>query len=149
MPEPTHIGFSGTRLGMTEAAKRRLKRLLQTAMVHGGEVWLHHGDCIGSDAEAHTIARSLGMKIAVHPGNIPELRAHCHGDIIYPPKDTLRRNEDIVRETIGLIAASGALKEQRRSGTWQTIRYAKSLRRAHVIIWPDGTTEAHSEHSAR
>ena len=41
MPAPTHIGFSGTRLGMTEAAKRRLKRLLQTAMARGGEIWLH------------------------------------------------------------------------------------------------------------
>ena len=89
------IGFTGTRHGMTEAQRGSLRSLLGDA----GE--FHHGDCIGADAQAHDIARDLGLEVVVHPPKVDTMRAWktSDSDRIREPKPFLARNRDIVRET--------------------------------------------------
>jgi hypothetical protein len=53
-------------------------------------------------------------------------------------KPYLSRNKDIVLETELLIATPGEEEEQIRSGTWSTVRYARSLKRMINIVLPDG-----------
>lgn len=42
---------------------------------------LHHGDCVGADADAHRLAREhlTTTRIVVHPPDNPVKRASCHG----------------------------------------------------------------------
>jgi len=130
------IGFTGTRQGMsirqfgvlrTEFAKRATE--------------FHHGDCIGSDAQAHEVMRQHSYaKIVLHPPASTSLRAHCPGaHESRMPTPYLSRNRAIVDETEMLIATPAEFTEQQRSGTWSTIRYARSVGKKMVIIFPDGT----------
>src|SRR5689334_75878 len=59
------IGFTGTRHGMTPAQERTLHGML--AARQGAP--LHHGDCIGADAQAHELASLLGHRVTIHPPN--------------------------------------------------------------------------------
>ena len=72
------IGLTGTREGMTEQQKRSLIQLL--AEYRPTE--FHHGDCVGADAEAHTIVQQhcTTARIVIHPPTNPAMRAFCHGD---------------------------------------------------------------------
>jgi hypothetical protein len=129
------IGFTGTRLGMTVAQRMRFADLLAGV---AGE--LHHGDCVGADTGAHSIACDLGLRIVIHPPDDPKLRAWCRpADRTLAPKPYLQRNRDIVLDTECLIAAPGEAVEQLRSGTWSTVRYARKLGRPIWIINPDGS----------
>ena len=131
------IGFTGTQMGMTRAQSAALSDLLS-----GRAVWFHHGDCIGADAQAHDIAKARGYLLAGHPPINQSKRAHCKGfDHIYPEKDYIARNHDIVDATGELIAAPAQFKEQLRSGTWSTIRYARKAHRRVTIVHRDGTLE--------
>lgn len=131
------VGFTGTQEGMTMAQQLTLTKLLR-----GRKGWFHHGVCIGSDEEAHDIAKSLGYLVAGHPPINPIKRAPCHGfDHLYPEKDYIPRNHDIVDATEELIAAPAQDQEQLRSGTWATVRYAKKQHRMVTIIYRDGSME--------
>jgi len=96
----------------------------------------HHGDCIGSDEEAHDIARGRGGNIIIHPPNIAKKRAFCKGDHIYPPYPYLDRNKYIVVLSQIMIAAPKETNDQLRSGTWFTIRYAHRMQKPLIIINP-------------
>jgi hypothetical protein len=128
------IGFTGTQRGMTVAQRFEFVDLLR-----GKAGWLHHGDCVGADAGAHSLACDLGFLIALHPPESPSKRAWCRpAAVTHPPKPYLDRNKDIVRGTECLIAAPGEDQEQLRSGTWSTVRFARKLKRPIAIIYPDG-----------
>jgi hypothetical protein len=131
----THVGFTGTQRGMTEAQKERIADFLAPYD------WLHHGDCVGADAEAHEIARGLGLKIVGHPPMIETKRAFCPCDYILPPQHYPVRNAVIADACDELLAAPGGMQEQLRSGTWATVRYARRHRRLVTIIYPDGSLE--------
>ncbi len=105
---------------------------------------LHHGDCVGADAQAHKIAKSTLARIVVHPPlSSSRLRSFCAGDESRKPCAFLVRNSHIVKEGIdGLIAAPRESTEQLRSGTWSTIRKARRLGRRIFIVNPDGTFKA-------
>lgn len=51
----------------------------------------------------------------------------------------------IVRMCTHLIAAPRTLEEERRSGTWATIRYAKRCGRPVMILAPERGKEAREE----
>lgn len=127
------VGFTGTQAGMTSAQQVRLMQLLR-----GRQIEFHHGDCIGSDAEAHEIARVCGARIIIHPPLNQAKRALCLGGDVLAPKAYLTRNRDIVRATGRLIAAPKESCEELRSGTWMTVRFARTLGRPIWILWPDG-----------
>lgn len=126
-----HVGFTGTRRGMTEAQKHTVTDLLR------GADWLDHGDCVGSDVDAHEIARGLGIQVCIHPPISERFRAHCVGDFVHIPLDYIWRNRRIVMDTWWLIATPER-PEERRSGTWSTVRYARRIGRRVVVVMPDG-----------
>ena len=131
-----YIGFTGTAQGMTEAQSHTLGGLIK--IVTGR---FRHGDCVGSDDQAATIAAELGWVIRGHPPINESKRAfNAHTNAWQPPEEYLARNRAIVDFSMILIATPKLFREERRSGTWYTIRYA-STKIETIIIWPDGKTE--------
>lgn len=127
------IGFTGTRSGMTTFQRKRLTSFLEHSK---GE--FHHGDCIGSDAQAHDIAEKT-MECVIHPPLKNVARAFKKAKVIHEPKDYLKRNLAIVEICELLIATPGSSTEESRgSGTWATIRYARRAKKRTIIIHPDG-----------
>lgn len=128
------IGFTGTRRGMTTEQRLSLARLLR-----GWTGEFHHGDCVGSDAQAHNIAERLGFQIIVHPPENTSMRAFKSASIAMDPLPYLVRNRRIVDATERLIAAPMELSERLRSGIWSTVRYARKVGRPVAVIMSDGT----------
>jgi hypothetical protein len=135
-----HIGFTGTRNGMTDAQRRKVDMVV--AEVIGGDVNLrvvaHHGDCIGADEKFHEIAQQYGCKTIGHPST-HNLRAYCKFDKELDRKAPLARNADIVAESRVMIACPAEETEQQRSGTWSTVRLARRAGKQLAIVLPDGT----------
>ena len=139
----TKIGFSGTQRGMTIDQHNKFHDLMNWYEDVFGVDEFHHGDCIGADSDAHYIVDKHfdNTLIVVHPPSNSSKRAFCKGDKILKPKDYLDRNHDIVDSTDILIVTPKELKEELRSGTWATVRYAKKQGKKIRIIWPDGTID--------
>jgi hypothetical protein len=129
------VGFTGTRRGMSEEQCAVVSRLLAE---HRPDEF-HLGDCLGADAQAYDIATLLRLVTVGHPPLRIEMRAWCKYTRTLPPRPYLGRNEDIVDACTWLIAAPGEMFEERRSGTWHTIRYARAKNKAVATAWPDGT----------
>ena len=135
------IGFTGTQVGMT----RQQKVILRLMIAEYDE--LHHGDCVGADAESHVTALELRMiRIVIHPP-INKTRAaystqiHNNGVTqieVRPDDEYHMRDRRIVIETGELIACPKC-EEYLRSGTWTTVRYARKQRVPIHIIMPDGS----------
>lgn len=128
----SRIGFTGTRVGMSGFQEIVLRDFLINEADE-----LHHGDCIGADAEADAIARQLNIPIIIHPPIDPRKRANCYqpGDRIWAEQDYLTRNRDIVDNTDELIAAPRDHEhEELHSGTWSTIRYAQRRGKKVTIL---------------
>lgn len=109
------VGFTGTRDGMNERQKIQLAFVLSWLAVASGasRPEFHHGDAVGADAQADVMA-GVHYKVVKHPPRSAT------------PKDLLARNEDIVAAADILIAAPRKSTEELRSGTWATVRYARS-----------------------
>lgn len=131
---PLVVGFTGTQLGGNVLQEQALERLLSSVSV----LQFHHGDCVGADSQADGIAESLGLARHVHPPDNTSKRAFCKGDIQYAEKPYLDRNKDIVNACDLLIAMPFERDEQRRSGTWSTVRYARRLKKPVKLIMPNG-----------
>lgn len=132
------VGITGTHKGATKAQLQTLRRLL----TEHGATRLHHGDCVGADAQAHGVGRELGLFVVVHPPIKDKLRAFCVGDEIRRVKPYLVRDCEIVDECELLLALPDSYVERARSGTWYTVRYARREHRRLIIIGPDGGTVA-------
>jgi hypothetical protein len=133
-----HIGVTATRAGLSPAQKQLGGWVLQGLRDLQGARTLHHGDCIGGDAEVAEIARALGFRLISHPCNLDAYRAFVDSDEELPAKDPTERNHDIVDACGYLLGFSPAEQEIQRSGTWQTIRYARRLGRPRWVIGPSG-----------
>jgi hypothetical protein len=104
------------------------------------EFEFHHGDCIGADVEAHEIARGIGCgHIISHPSTLAHMRGYMVADRAAQPLPPLDRNRVIVSETDLLVAAPADFIEQRRSGTWATVRYARAMQRPALIVFISGS----------
>lgn len=144
--EKLRIGFTGTEVGMTEAQRESFQRLIQLPKPISEFHQFHHGDCIGSDEQAHNMVKSLGgITIHIHPPLDPKKRAFCTGDVIHELRPYLERNKDIVDSSNILIATPRSSKEEVRSGTWATIRYARRRSKLILIIYPDGKISGKGE----
>lgn len=127
-----HVGFTGSRVEPTEF---QLNELTAWLMANQPTV-LHHGDCVGSDAAAHRIALSLGIKVIIHPPQQDKLRAFCQGAVkVYPPQPYLRRDRNIVHDTRQLLALPRGTNIV-HSGTWYTINFARQLKRPVWLCYP-------------
>ena len=132
------VGFTGTQSELTPPQVASLRALLERL----APTEIHHGDCVGADAAAHAIAKSIGLVIVVHPPSNPSKRAWCTGDIVRPPRAYLDRNRDLVAETDLLVACPWQQEgEAVRSGIWATVRHARRLARRIYIVRPDGRVE--------
>jgi hypothetical protein len=136
------VGFTGTREGITVEQNRSLIAWAKTT----GATEFHHGCCIGADSEAWDVFASgadLGFrspKTVAHPprlrGSICESTLHL-SDEVRAAADYLARNRNIV-DACEVLAACPKGPEERRSGTWSTVRYARKQGKRVVIFWPDG-----------
>lgn len=135
------IGFTGTREGMSFAQSESLLRVLREL----SPTEVHHGCCVGADAEVHLLAY-LEWPTHGHPGPFGPLRMPldetiAHGfHVLHAPKDYGARNQDIVDVCDVLVAAPMEMMEVQRGGTWQTVRRARKARKKVIIVWPDGRT---------
>ena len=127
-PSPA-VGFTGTRRGMSTDQIDQLVDLIQRLRPRA----LHHGDCVGADEEAHSVASDLDVRTVAHPPSNPRARAWCEADEYREPLPYLDRNHRIVDET-DLLVAAPAGPEILRSGTWATVRYARKVGRRVVIL---------------
>lgn len=133
------VSFTGTRKGMTETQKRLFRACLDRKEI----TEFCHGDCIGADEGAHNIAVSLKtIEIKKRPCNLNSQRAFTkEGTCLAEPEHPLDRNKKIVDDGDMLIACPGEQFEERRSGTWATVRYARKQGKRIIIIWPNGNVK--------
>ena len=137
------LGFSGTRLGMTQEQKIAFGRLVRRFQPSE----FHHGCCDGSDEEAHKIVRQARgstadtycIEIIGHPPTNNTYRSWVACDQMRDPKPYLRRNLDIVRSCGVLIATPK--RGTRSGGTWYTIHKGQLMDRWVLVIEPDGRIE--------
>ena len=131
------LGITATRSGMT--ARQTEKAIKMLAGWIPDVVEVHHGDCLGGDAEIDTLAETLGIRRVSHPPDNPALRAFCEAQEIRTPEPYLARNRSIVLQTCPLLAFPATQTEQKRGGTWSTVHCARYLHRPVIIVLPNGS----------
>lgn len=131
------IGFTGTQRGMTQPQKAALHQWL----IEHEPSELHHGDCLGADAQVHGLCCEELIQTVLHPPINPAKRAFCASRRVRTPKPYLVRNKDIVDDTDMLIATPGEMIARLRSGTWSTVRYAAKTGKRSILVFPDGTID--------
>src|ERR1700704_5489165 len=132
-----NIGFTGTQSGLVTFQIEQVREILKLKQCSE----FIHGDCIGADDMANSIALELGIKqFTIHPPDNPKKRAFCfdsehrtahlrqHTPFIliqgianvrwYPIEPYLERNKRIVDNCSFLIACPKEHKHSVRSGTW-------------------------------
>lgn len=120
------LGFTGTRRGPTIPQLRQLETMLYAVR----PAYLWHGGAEGADTEVELICKRLAIG--------------CTSIRPTPTCSPLQRNRLIVERCDVLLACPRLHREEQRSGTWATIRYARMLHRPILIIWPTGTTTLES-----
>jgi len=141
------VGFTGTRIGLTDRQKVALNEVLLARW----PLELHHGDCEGGDETAHCLCDSKGNAAVLHPPKCDEFRAFCSSLVavggydsvtILPADEYLVRDEAIVRDVEELVACPREHTGERvRSGTWTTVRRARAKGIPITIIRPDGSVK--------
>src|SRR6185503_12138709 len=117
---------------------------LTDTLLEVGTSELHHGDCVGADAEADLLCQRLDIPRVVHPPLAAQLRhftlpgPRC---TVLVPRPYLERNRAIVDAGDIVIAAPQTLEEQQRSGTWATVRYARRLGRMVILLAPSSAPQ--------
>lgn len=147
-----HIGFSGTRVGMTESQLFRMGREIWARIPTTGLTVFHHGDCVGADRQFNYAAMELPrtrLRIVAHPGPPSGWSARCDVDERRPCKPYMVRNRDIVSESHIMIAAPYEREPQPRGGTWGTIAIARQALAAGrlrelVVVGRDGELLDHT-----
>ena len=138
--KPIHIGFTGTRMGMTNEQHNSLKRIFT-----GTNFILHNGQCEGADFQAYEMTKKFNQHIVLHPPKDKKYKffnpERYPFETVCKPKDYLKRNKDIVNDSEILIAVPKESNEVLRSGTWSTVRYARKKKGRVVIIYPSGKIE--------
>lgn len=131
------IGITGTRSLDQMMRKDHRLRLLRHYLIMNRTTLteLHHGDCVGVDEYAAHAATVTGICTVAHPPIDTKYRAHHKSVHIIAPREYLERNHDIVDACDFLLALpKDPDKEVVRSGTWATIRYARSINKETFIL---------------
>ena len=135
------IGITGTRNGMTDFQLDAVQQWLAAWPTPRGE--LHHGDCVGADAEVAAIAHHLlAYHTVCHPPTKNDLRAFFESNETRSPLSYFARNRNIVDETEILMVVPGQPKEvflaSTTGGTLYTYNYAKKQGKPRVVFYPNG-----------
>lgn len=161
IPGDMTLGITGTREIPADPQTHALGLLVNTYMrVATGRKEMHHGCATGADESAHEIALTIpGILIHGHPGygtggRAPYRMAIRPGEFatLYPELPYRERNLAIVSATRLLLACPRYPEQDARSarsGTWQTIRFARRAQIPVIILTPTGGiihdhTERHS-----
>jgi len=133
------LGITGTRKGCNAYQYNMMQHFIRSCGQIGE---FHHGQCIGVDAEAHNYVRSthLYTTIIIHPPSDISKVFTLPPDpqvIIKPPQPYLERNKNIVNAVERLLAVPDG-PERVHSGTWNTVRHARSVKTPVIIILPEG-----------
>lgn len=127
---------------MTPSQAAAVDAMLQALRQAGeGRQAFNHGDNSGADCEAGFAAFMLGYYVVIHPPTDSSKRgrgAHYHEAC--PVAHYLDRNRNVVSASMVVIATPGEPLERLRSGTWNTVRYARHYRTPLLIVRPDGAT---------
>lgn len=140
------IGFLGTLREFTQVQR---DLFIDTIIKFGVVEEFHHGDCVGSDENAHNIIRLIApdCEICVHPPVREMHRAYCEGDVDFVQMDYIARNQEIVDFSDVVVACIHEfIKGQARSGAndpWRAIEYAKSQKIHTIIINNEGKVKEH------
>lgn len=152
------IGFTGSQSGMNNFQRNELNKLFDK---HNPDT-LHHGDCIGADANCHyeflrwhVKNDNKDRKIVIHPPLDKKKQAftfstplvgillddinNCKHKVIIQeevPYAYLERNRHIVDACSVIIATPKEVEHTLRSGTWATIRYSWKQKKETIIIPP-------------
>jgi hypothetical protein len=141
------IGFTGTRLGMTDKQKEVIGEALEWAL----EITeVHHGVCVGADEEFHSLAVELGIPIVGHPPSEVVYLAKIPDEEFehsFRPKKYLVRNREMVDVCDMIYAAPKEYAEVLRSGTWATVRYTIAKEKPVGIVFPNGELKVMSKES--
>jgi len=125
-------GFTGSRnLKLTDKQKQTLTEFINNMKI----TELHHGDCVGADADVHDFMKSAfpDIKIVIHPPVEDKHRAFCKGDVVLKAKDYMERNRDIV-DASEIIFALPQANSNPRSGTLATIRYSEKKKKVVIKL---------------
>jgi hypothetical protein len=132
------ISVTATRIGLTtkqsKAAVMLLRKLKPDILIHGA--------ANGGDSELHDLAKLMGINVEVYPAvgvasNVNNLH-YVDGDVIHFPAAPLVRNKTMIDAASITLAFPGEMYEVLRSGTWASIRYARSKGTTLYIIYPNG-----------
>lgn len=128
------LGFTGTRRGLSEKQRDQLCFVLSALRTRVNE--FHHGGAVGADQEAMTMARQLRYVIHWHPSTLNDLTydRDYADDVWHDTWPPLVRNRHIVEACDMLVAAPLVDKEELRSGTWATVRYARQAVKPYVML---------------
>ena len=140
------IGFTGTRGSMTIAQRDTLKsRIKQLALRHP-VIRCVHGGAVGADRQFDRLCKEFGFARECYPSNEEQRQwALQHCTVIHAVSPPLTRNRIIVEVSGQMFATPLTFIEERRSGTWATIRYAKKTENTLTVIWPDGSVTCYHE----
>lgn len=134
------VGFTGTRVGLTNKQLGEVAVLLAYLEDNNAKHnEFHYGGCIGADEQAATLAEACNFKLHCHPaiiGDSLKSKKRFTNQLIYRARSPLVRNADIVEACQFLIACPKNSEEVQRSGTWATIRYARSLGKTTIMVYP-------------
>lgn len=128
------------------------RRDITTAQLHTVRSWLlenlpdiealHHGCCAGFDTYIANIAGELEIPQVYHPPIDARFQMIFKNNswpgVWNKPKPYLDRNRDIVDQSTILITGPSTDREQVRSGTWYTVRYARKVGREMKIAAKGG-----------
>ena len=138
------LGVTGTREGLNAT---QVDYLIKYLKANKSEIThLHHGDCVGADADVHKLVRHHvpDAKIVVHPPDYDNNRAFCNGDETKKVLPYIVRNKKIVKASTMMLAFPVGRMELQRSGTWATIRYTKQKTTVPItIVWQHDNKVTH------
>lgn len=137
------LGITGSSRSYTPWQEAKLRELMTSFRF----TEFHHGDCVNVDALGHRIALEIREQasshdrpiIHIHPPDKDSKRAFCQGgDVVWPPKPYLERDEDIALCEVLIVLPEGPEEKFPRSGTWATVRRARKNKYVLIIrLEPD------------
>lgn len=131
------IGFTGTRQ-IDLVSQERLSYLEDILLAKDVDSDFRatavHGCAEGADSVFHQMCLNLNIPVYGRPATNSKTKLGQFR-FVYMPEAPLVRNRKIVEDCDVLIAVPvNPLVEEKRSGTWATIRYARKLNKQIIII---------------